>query len=356
MKAVKGLSLLMVICFIFLAACSSPQESNGETQANSSEPIVLKTTIQTPPVAVMSKGFDAYLDAIEQKTNGRIKFERYYSESLVKSADVIDALSSGIADVGVIIPAYMGSKMPLNTVVYNPVVFENSWAGARAVNELYQNTPELNEELAEHGVKFAGQLAVPSNYIWTTKPVQSNADLKGMKLIAPGDHGVIAQSLGAAPVALTSTESFEALQRGTVDGTIFNLSAATTYNIEQAANNLYKLPIGGVVLLIGMSLDKYNSLPDDIRQMIQEVSVSHADDFHKIYQTDGDKDSLDKLAKANGKVVEPSQSDVNQLKEIAKNIIWKNWIDKNGEASQAILDRYVELAEKYENENPYKTQ
>ena len=90
-------------------------------------------------------------------------------------------------------------------------------------------------------------------------------------MVALGDHGVIAKELGAVPVSIPSTESFEALQRGTVDGALFNLTTSTTYNLEQVAKNVYKLPIGGVGLLIGMSLDKYNSLPDDLKEIIKEV-------------------------------------------------------------------------------------
>lgn len=358
MKGKKGYQIaVFILCLLLLVACSNTQTGNpsAEIQGENGKPeFVFKTSIQTPRVAPMAKGFDAYLDAIEEKSGGRIRFERYYSESLTKSSDALEAVGSGIADVAVIIPVYMVSKLPLNTIAYNPAIFENSWAGARALHDLYQNVSALNQELESHKVKFVGQLSVPSNYIFTRKPVHRIEDLKGMKLIAPGDHGVIAQELGAVPVGLTSTESFEAIQRGTVDGGIYNLALATTYNIEQAANYIYKLPIGGISLLLGMNLDKYNSLPPELQEIIKEVAVAHADDFHQIYQTEGDKASLEKIAKANGVITQAAPEDIEKLKGIAKEAIWKKWIEKSGPHAKETLDEYIRLAAKYEIENPFK--
>ncbi|MFS0823139.1 C4-dicarboxylate TRAP transporter substrate-binding protein [Bacillus sp. 1P02SD] len=353
-KSYKGYIFIASLfwCFTMLVACSDKESSTSNGDEN--ESIVLKTTIQTPQVALLSKGFDAYLDAIEEESDGRIKFERYYSESLAKTADVLDALSAGIADVGVIVPPLVESKIPLNNVGHSPAVYENVWAGSKAHYELYENNPELNEELEKNGVTFGGQLAVASSYVFTKEPIKSSADLKGLRMVALGDHGILAQELGAVPVSIPSTETFEALQRGTVDGVFFNLTTATTYNYEEVAGHVYKLPIGGVALLIGIGKDKFDSLPKDLQEIIKEVGKNQADEFHRIYQTEGDKVALEKIEAANGTVTEATPEDIKELKEIAKNVIWKKWVEKNGSSSQKILDQFVELSEKYEKENPFK--
>ncbi|MEH7248613.1 C4-dicarboxylate TRAP transporter substrate-binding protein [Neobacillus niacini] len=356
MKGLRNsLGFTIIICMFLLSACStqSNKSSNGSKEENDTS-FVFKTTIQTPPVATLSKAFDAYLDAIEEKSEGRIKFERYYSESLVKTPDVLDALSAGIADVGILIPPLVESKIPLNQIVHTSGVYENSWPGGKAINDLYEQFPELNEELEKNGVTFAGQFGIPSNYIFTKDPVKSIGDIKGKKLVATGDQGLIAQELGAVPVSITSTEAFEALQKGAVDGVIFNLTTATTYNYEQVAKHLYKLPIGGVGLLIGMNTDKYLSLPEDLQQIIKEVSKTHVDDFHQIYQSAGDKVAFEKIEKAGGTITEPTAEDVKKLKNMISNLLWKDWVDTHGKSSQKMLDTFIELSDKYEKENPYK--
>lgn len=356
MRTFKSLNVLLVLTLLLLAACSNSSGGSSQEASGQDEVFVFKTSIQSPPGAALSEGFDAYLNSIEEKSNGRIKFERYYSESLLKSADALDGVSAGIADVAVIIPILMPSKIPLSTVAHNPVAFENVWAGMRAFYELYQKYPEMNGELEKQNVKYVGQLSVPSNYVFTKKPVDSLEDLKGMKLIAQGDQGLIAQELGATAVVMASTEMFEALQRGAVDGTMFGITPATTYGIEQVASNLYMLPIGGQTLLIGMNLDKYNALPDDLKQIFMDAALEQADTFHKIYQIDWGKRSDEKLQAANVQTTKPTEADIAKLREIAQNVVWNKWVSDNGPRAKEILDDYLQLTAKYEQENPYKGQ
>ena len=350
MRGVRKTNIVVVIlfiCLMVLGGCASDATGNdSQGESDQAQQYVFKTTIQTPPVATMSVGFDAYLDEIEEKSEGRIKFERYYSESLVKVPDVLDALSVGIADVGIIIPVQMTSKIPLSTVVYSPAVFEDSLKGAQAIHDLYEQLPVMNEELEKHNVTYAGQLTVPSSYIFTKKPINSIADLKGLRIIAQGDQGILAEQLGAVPVTLTSTESFEALQRGTVDGAIFNLTAATTYNLEQVAGHVYKLPLGGAGLLIGMNLEKFEALPEDLQKIVLEVAESHAEDFYQIYQVEGDKLALEKIEKAGGEIVEPSTEDINKLQDIAEKTIFQRWIENNGTSAEEVMNTFISLTQR----------
>lgn len=350
MRSVKKFTmagLMLVISIATLVGCSSDSATNeAQVAGDASEQFVFKTTIQTPPVATMSVGFDAYLDEIEEKSDGRITFERYYSESLVKVPDVLDALSVGIADVGVIIPVQMASKIPLSTIIYTPAIFEDSLIGAQAIHDLYEELPAMNEELAKHNVMYGGQLTVPSSYLFTKNPIKSIADLKGLRIIAQGDQGILAEKLGAVPVNLTSTESFEALQRGTVDGAIFNLTAATTYNLEQVASHVYKLPLGGVGLLIGMNQDKFEALPEDLQNLVLEVAESHAEVFHQIYQVEGDQLALDKIAEAGGSITEPTAEDVSKLQTIAEETVFKNWINNNGPAAEEVMNQFIFLSQR----------
>ena len=339
----KWLSALLTISLLALVGCMSDEAQEGEATPKS---YTFKTTIQTPPVAAMSVGFDAYLDEIEEKSEGRIQFERYYSESLVKVPDVVDALSAGIADIGVVIPVQMASKVPLSTLIYTPAVFEDSLVGGQAIHDLYDQSAVMNEELAKHNVTYAGQLTVPSSYIFTKEPIKDISELKGLRIIAQGDQGILAEKLGAVPVNLTSTESFEALQRGTVDGAIFNLTAATTYNLEQVAGHVYKLPLGGVGLLIGMNKEKFDALPEDLQTIVQEVAESHAKTFHQIYQIEGDEVALEKIKAAGGSITEPTAADVKQLQTIAEETVFKSWVEKNGDAAEEVMNLFLSLTQR----------
>ena len=59
----------------------------------------------------------AYMDAVTEATGGRVTFEVYYANSLLKPAEVPEGLATGIIDMGVINAAEYPSFMPLASYV-----------------------------------------------------------------------------------------------------------------------------------------------------------------------------------------------------------------------------------------------
>lgn len=117
------LIFLLVMVAVVLVACggedtSSKDSTNdaGDSGSKSAEKYIFKSTVQAPQQAALSQGFDALLDSIEEKSDGRITFERYYSDALVKPADAADAVGSGIADLALLAPSYTPANNPLSTI------------------------------------------------------------------------------------------------------------------------------------------------------------------------------------------------------------------------------------------------
>ncbi len=59
----------------------------------------------------------------------------------------------------------------------------------------------------------------------TKKPVKKMEDLKGMKIRCTGTSAKVASALGATPVAMAQTETYDALEKGVVDGLLSPLEA-----------------------------------------------------------------------------------------------------------------------------------
>jgi TRAP-type C4-dicarboxylate transport system substrate-binding protein len=359
----RSFPLLVLAVILVISGCGPASDGNNNQkdkagEANSQEQtFVLKASIQSPPKAALSRGFDAYLDEIEAKSNGRITFERYYGESLAKAADQLNALTNGMADIALFVPSYVPGKLPLANVGTLPALWHDSWVGAKSYHELYKTVPELQQELEKENVKWVGQYALPSYYIISTKKVEDFSDLKGLKVIATGQLAVLAEALGATPVGIPITESYEAMQRGTVDAVFYGLTASVTYGLEDSAKYIWKLPIGSSAGLIGMNLITWNKLPKDLQQVIMDTAAKHPDAFHKIYQVEGDEEALQKFVNAGAKIIEPKPEQVEKLKEMAKPI-WDKWaqdMESKGLPGQKILDTFRELIQKYEQENPYKS-
>jgi TRAP-type C4-dicarboxylate transport system substrate-binding protein len=98
-------------------------------------------------------------------------------------------------------------------------------------------------------------------------------DLAGVRLRTGGGQlSEIVKSLGAVPVALSVPETYNAMERGVVDGTILPYEAAKAFKLAEVTKNVTGVGIYTATQFTIMNLDKYNSLPADLKQVIDELS------------------------------------------------------------------------------------
>src|SRR5699024_7801097 len=292
------ISFILLVITIMLVACgqadsqNKTENDNDKKDAADDADLVLKSSIQTPPEGELTKGFDKFLDKVEERSEGKVAFERYYSESLAKASDSFSSLTNNIADIALFVPSYSPGDLPLANVGTLPALWEAAYVGEEAFYNLYENTPALQEEVEEQNVKWVGQYATPSYYFVTSKEVKNIEDIKGKKVIATGGLADLAEELGATVVGTPITESYEAMEKGTVDGVFYGLTASATYDLQEPANYVYTLPLGSSTGLYGMNLDVWEDLPEDVQNIMEEVAEEHAEDFHEIYQIEGDEAAL----------------------------------------------------------------
>jgi TRAP-type C4-dicarboxylate transport system substrate-binding protein len=321
-----------------------------------SKQIVLKSLIQTPPKGRFAVAFTAYLDEVEKRTNGRIKFERYYSSALAKPPQILEATGAGIADLSLFIASYTPGRVPLATVGNIPGAYKHSWVATKALLEMYKTIPEMNAEMTKNNVRFVAPYGTGPFYCLNNKNIQSIEDLKGLKIAADGPRGLLVKELGASPVGMPITEIFTALNRGTVDGTIFGPSAITAFGMHEAAKSLWKVNFGGGVGPIAINLDKWNSLPADLQKIMVEVGEDHPKAVEQIYQIDGDNKSLQTIKKAGIRVTEATPEAQAEVDRVT-NGVWKKWakdLDVKGLPGSLVLEAYLANIKKYEPLCPFK--
>lgn len=343
---------LMATIILFIVSIPWSKISEG-----SPKPMILKASIQTPAKMPLAQIFYWWLDEVEKRSQGRIKFERYPAESLAKAAEQLDALRSGMADVSLFVTTYTPGKLPLNTITALPFSLQYAWVNATSYYQLVKEVPEIKQEFERYNVRVVSTWATGPYYIFSNKPIQNLNDLKGKKLIATGPTAELLKALGAAPLGIVITEAYEALQRGTADGAIYGPSAAGTYNVDEVCKYLLKLPVGGVCGPIGMNISTWNSLPQDVQSMIDDLVSEHAKALHKIYQIDGDGKFMDRFKSRGVQISDPPKEMVDEIKKIASEYIWKKWAEdqeKRKLPGKRVLEAYLRLLDKNMAINPFK--
>ena len=122
----------------------------------------------------------------------------------------------------------------------------------------------------------------PGHFHLAKKQVKVLEDLAGLKIRAATPMLTnMVKTLGAIPVSIPAPDTYTALERGTVDGTIFPWEAISSFKIAEVlkyhvASGLYVAP-----LFTLMNQKKYDSLPPDLRKVIDDLSGSLGRRVHR---------------------------------------------------------------------------
>ena len=319
------------------------------------KPMILKFAGWTPPQHPFSRAGVWIVQEMERRSEGRIKVEYYWSNSLIPAAQLIDALQKGVADIAFINPAYQPGKMPLLSVI--SIAVGDVCPSAKALQELMQ-MPEVKAELDGLNIRYLGPLTNNSYGVWTkNKQVRTIADLKGLKLRAVGNHANLLYALGGVPVSMPPTDIYQAIEKGTLDGALANPSFALGYKWDEVTKYYNPLPFGGLGQFVAMNKSAWEKLPPDLQKRTAAIHDMACGAGHEIYQGGGEVLLQNAAAQGKTAVTQPSQEDTAKMQEVTKAKIASDWVDKmnkRGLPGQKVLDRWLELLAKWHGTRPFE--
>ncbi|MCX5851709.1 MAG: TRAP transporter substrate-binding protein [Deltaproteobacteria bacterium] len=264
-KKLSALVLAVIAAALLLIPASS-----SDVQAKT---VNLTYSIFFGPTHSQCKEAMAWAEEIQKRTNGAVTITAFPGGTLTKADQCYDGVAKGISDIGMSCFAYTRGRFPVMESLDLPHGYPTGMVATRVANEFYQEMKpaELND------VKLLYIHAHGPGLLHTKKPVKTIADLKGMKIRCPNPS--VASALGAVPVAMPQGETYEALQKGVVEGTFAPME--TLKGWKQAEVIKYTTECTDIgyttAMFVVMNLDKWNALPDDIKKIFEEVSLQWID-------------------------------------------------------------------------------
>jgi TRAP-type C4-dicarboxylate transport system substrate-binding protein len=286
--------------------------------AHAAEPVIkLKLASFIGPAHGVYKVQENYCKEIGKRTNGRVEIAFYGAETLVKAAWTYDAVVRGVADIGVICPAYTRGQFPLLTMLDMPLGQSSAPQISRLDNAFIKKfkPKELDD------VHFFYAVSLSPSILHTKKPVYNLKDAKGLKIRGTGISERVIRSLGATPVALAVPEVYDALQRGVVDGAWsplgqlidFRLMEVTDYTLLNYAAS------DSILVFYAINKKKWEALPADIQDIFTQVNEEYAEIEAKVL-ADRDKEATDLATKRGHKFITISKEEAARWAEKVKPI------------------------------------
>ena len=221
-------------------------------------------------------GLFKYLDLVEEKSKGAIKFQRFSAGALAKAKEALDAIEVGMFDVLLSYPSYYAGHVPEGQIFLSPFLFKDM----KSVYDVFYNTevgPMVTKAFEEKGSIVVGLQFMAANVVATREKVASLAGFNGLKIRAPGGIGTeTVKAMGASPVMLVGSEIYTALQRGTIDGYVYPLYSNWDYKFYEQAKFITQPSLGFIITYIWVSKKTYDSLPADLQKVLMEAGKEHA--------------------------------------------------------------------------------
>ncbi len=295
-----------------------------------------------------TEGMEYVTKYVSDQTCGNFNIKLYYGEQLSKSKENLDSISVGAIDATSFCAAYHpGKNRPLN-VLDLPFLPLSDFDVMRKVHDAVYKHPASVKALEKwNAVIYMSNILPQYEYMGRGTPPQSVADFKGKRLRALGGMGRAAKAIGAVPTTMPASETYTALQRGTVDaiGFPFTYSFAA-YKLDEVADwYTTNMSLGTVTCPTVFNKRAYEKLPASYKKILDEATPGAYAAMKAGYAAK-DKENLARWGKSKMKAVKIPESEMAQFRKIGGEPLWKAWVKENeGKIpAQELLDLVLKTA------------
>ncbi len=273
---------------------------------------------------------------VDQATGGKLKIQVHANASLFKAPEIKRAVQQGQAQIGeILLVNYQNEWQPFGA---DGLPFlADSYDSAM---KLYTaQKPLLDKKLAEQGMFLLYAVAWPPQGIYSKKPINSAADMKGLKWRAYSPATArIAELVGAQPVTIQAAELSQAMATGVIDSYMSSGSTGYDSKTYEHIKNWYDtqawLPKNAVLV----NRAAFNALDKPTQDALMKAGA--AAETRGWAASKAENDRTLGLLKQNGmSIITPSPQLKADMKKVGDTML-KEWLDKAGPEGKAMVDAY----------------
>lgn len=264
-----ALALMMVFSFCAYGSASTPDDS-----AKPDKVYVARVTTTNNEEAFLGQAVKNLFDTIEEKTNGAIQPEYYFSGVLGEKQANMEGMRAHTVTAGAVSESDLAIYSPGWSVFSLPYVFDGSLDTELACYQDEEFFEFLDSTLEQSGLKlmvfFTAGFRNPLNSV---RPIRTPEDAKGIRLRVVQNEYLAKtyEAMGFTPVSLGWSEVYSAMQQGVVDGA--ENSAALLLDNQLTDFGKYYSIINALIGSEAIVMDRkfYDDLPDDLRAAVDEA-------------------------------------------------------------------------------------
>ncbi|MEQ8968364.1 MAG: TRAP transporter substrate-binding protein [Azospirillaceae bacterium] len=325
----------------------------GTAGGAAAQDVTLRLHQMLPPQATIpADAIDPWIAKVEAESDGRIEIEHYPAMQLGGAPpSLFDQARDGVVDIVWTVLGYTPGRFPKTEAFELPFMVTSGEATSRAFYDYVQ--ANAMDEFADvqplvfhtHG---PGLLHVRGD------GVRSMEDMDGLKLRGPTRVITnLLEELGATAVGMPVPAVPEQLSKGVIDGAVIPWEVTVPLRVYELVdthtgfsgeNGLYTATFAMV-----MNTDSYESLPDDLKAVIDANSGIEAAAMFGAAMDGGDVTGRQRAEEAGNTIIMLDAEEEARWREAAEPVV-ENWIaqmDDEGVDGAALVEEARTLIEEY---------
>jgi len=304
--------LFVVVMGVFLSLVAVTATYAGET-------IKLKFAAFFPVTHKFCGVNQQFCDEIKKRTNGRVEITHYGGGTLANAPKMFNSVLEGIADFGLAAAALTRGRFPMAEAFDSPMGLPSAWVASHVANDTYEKfKPKEWDKVHVTNLLCVGPVIVIS----LKKPVNTMEDLRGLKVRSVGRQADAVKALGATPVAMDPADMYESMRRGVLDGAVGPAEMLKGWKLgELAKYSTIAKGVGNAPLFyIVMNKGKWDSLPDDLKKIFDEVSLEFREKYAVAAQ-ELDIEGIALLKEHGGQVISLSDAEAKRWEQAVAPVV-----------------------------------
>ena len=248
----------------------------GVLSAGVAQAETLKVSCFLPPNHTFNKVLTQWGEELKQKTGGKLDIELFPAGQLGPPNRQFQLVTSGAADVAVILVSATPGRFTMSELAGEPLVFP---AGGKD-----KDSAATSRRLTELAPKFLAKEYAGTHILWmaVTPPLKLHlrsvnpenlSVFKGLKIRYAGTiWQQMLEAMGAAPVPVPPAETVDAMSKGVVDGAAFPYEATKSFDLGPVTKYSMEPGLSSAAFAVVMSDAAYNRLTPDMQKLVDETT------------------------------------------------------------------------------------
>jgi len=297
---------------------------------------------------------------VAARTKQKVEFVEGYGGAMVKVADTLEGVQSGIIDIGGFCFCFEPSNLPLHAFqVMLPFGTMDPVVSLKVARAVFDKVPYMSKVFEDKFRQKLIALIADNGYnLGTTMEWNNVSDLKGVKLAGAGLNLKWLEFAGAVPVQGSLVEAYTGLQTGVYNGWIMFPSGYVNFKLYEVGKYYTEIGFGAITWhALTMNRARFAKLPKEVQDIIIQVGREYEVLTGTVNEENYPK-QMEQLRKA-GAIVKQLPDSVRV--EWANSL--KGWpqekateLDKAGLPASQVLKLALEEAEKLGHKWPVRYQ